>query len=280
MKNTGLFMTNLTFKQLDKLFRDDDFPKIENDSRGIRFLKLRSMSRKETMEGFCQFCQIDMKGIKSKDFFEKIFENTDITDNQINEYIRSKYLQERSQRAKDQDYIVDQLNRLQHFDWGGSFGNSLEKNIVNNYVKKIQSFDKINKEIEGSLLSSMKGYTLNSWYNHWTSIIIEDIFKDHSSVLPTVGLVKKIDFFISDIPFDLKVTYFPEQLLADKLKDKGYGNELTRLKQTCRSLQIFIPNDLSPKELKLHLLNKLREDHRPEAKDFIVKISAEKKRNN
>ncbi|NJN78261.1 MAG: hypothetical protein HC803_07965 [Saprospiraceae bacterium] len=105
------------------------------------------------------------------------------------------------------------MNRLQHFDWGGSFGNSLEKNIVNNYVKKIQSYQVINDEIEGSLLNSLRGYTLNSWYNHWTSIIIEDLFKDHETVLPTVGLVKKIDFFINDIPFDLKVTYFPEQLL-------------------------------------------------------------------
>lgn len=48
MINIGKYMTSLNFKQLDKLFRNDDFPKIENDTRGVRFLKLRSMSRKET----------------------------------------------------------------------------------------------------------------------------------------------------------------------------------------------------------------------------------------
>lgn len=277
MVSTGQLMTNLSFKQLDNLFRNNDFPGIENDFRGIRFLKLRSMSRKETMEDFCRLYGVDLDGIESKYYFEKAFEEDSITDKEINKYINSKYLEERSQRVKNQDYLVDQLNRLQHFDWGGSFGNSLEKNIVNNYVKKIQSFDKINEEIEGNLLSSMRGYTLNSWYNHWTSIIIEDIFKDHSSVLPTVGLVKKIDFFINDIPFDLKVTYFPEQLLAEKLKDICYGNELTRLKQACRSLRIFIPNDFNPRELRLHLLNKLREDHRKGAKDFIAELSAAKK---
>lgn len=270
-------MTNLNFKQLDKLFRNDDFPKIESDTRGIRFLKLRSMSRKEAMEEFCALHEINLEGIKSKDYFETVFEDRNITDTQISEYINSRYQEERAVRATNQEYLVDQLNRLQHFDWGGSFGNSLEKNIVNNYVKKIQSFDKINVEIEGSLLSSMRGYTLNSWYNHWTSIIIEDLFKDHSSVLPTVGLVKKIDFFINDIPFDLKVTYFPEQLLADKLRDSGYGNELTKLKQACRSLRIFIPDDLNPKELKLHLLNKLREDHRQEAKSFVKELGDAKK---
>lgn len=270
-------MTNLNFAQLDKCFRNNDFPSIENDNRGIRFLKLRSMSRKDTMEEFGKTHSIDISVLKSKEYFEHIFNLTQVTDEQINEFITAKYQEERASRIGNQDYLVDQLTRLQHFDWGGSYGNSLEKNIVNNYVKKIQSYDLINEEIEGSLLSSLRGYTLNSWYNHWTSILIEDLFKDHDTVLPTVGLVKKIDFFINDIPFDLKVTYFPEQLLADKLKAVGYGNELTMLKGICRKLKIFIPTDIKDKALKLHLYNKVSEDQRQEAKDFISTLKTHKK---
>ncbi len=96
--------------------------------------------------------------------------------------------------------------------------------------------------------------------------------------MPTVGLVKKIDFFINDVPFDLKkVTYFPEQLLKDKLKDNGYGNELTKLKKICRELKIFIPSDLKDKALKLHLHNKIAEDQRAEAKEFIVELKEQKR---
>lgn len=123
----------------------------------------------------------------------------------------------------------------------------------------------------------MRGYTLNSWYNHWTSILIEDIFKDHSSILPTVGLVKKIDFFIHNIPFDLKVTYFPEQLMPSKLRDSGFGNELTRLKRICRDLKILIPNDLNPKALKLHLYSVVSEDHREAAVTFMQSLRAHKR---
>lgn len=270
-------MTDLNFNELDICFRNDDFPAIENDRRGIRFLKLRSMSRKVTMEEFCQIHKIDVQSIPAKDYFSYIFNNEAITDGDLDNFINFKYQEERNIRINNQDYLVDQLNRLKHFDWGGSHGNSLEKNIVNNYVKKIQSYDKINEEIEGTLLSSLRGYTLNSWYNHWTSILIEDLFKDHPIVLPTVGLVKKIDFFINNIPFDLKVTYFPEQLLADKLKERGFGNELTRLKQICRSLSIFIPNDLKSKALKEHLLNILSEDQRREAKEFVFELKEHKK---
>ena len=127
-------MTNLNFTQLDKCFRNNDFPSIENDNRGIRFLKLRSMSRKDTMEEFCGIHDIDISQLKSKEYFEHIFNLVQITDTQINDFINVKYQEERATRIDNQDYLVDQLTRLKHFDWGGSFGNSLEKNIVNNYV--------------------------------------------------------------------------------------------------------------------------------------------------
>jgi hypothetical protein len=270
-------MTNLNFASLDTCFRNNDFTSIENDNRGIRFLKLRSMSRKATMEEFCDIHSIDISDLNANDYFSNIFELENITNQHINDFINLKYQEERQERVENQDYLVDQMNRLQHFDWGGSFGNSLEKNIVNNYVKKIQSYDRINEDIEGTLLSSLRGYTLNSWYNHWTSILIEDLFKDHQAVLPTVGLVKKIDFFINDTPFDLKVTYFPEQLLADKLKDNGYGVELTMLKRICRQLGIFIPTDMKPKELKLHLYNIVLEDQRREAREFIATLKEHKR---
>ncbi len=270
-------MTNLNFTELDSLFRNNDFPSIENDARGNRYLKLRSMSRRKTMEDFFDLHNIDYSELNSKQYFQYVFDLSRITNNQIDDFIKQKYAEERQARLDYEDYLVDQLSRLQHFDWGGSYQNSLERNIVNNYVKKIQSFERINEEIEGSLLASLRGYTLNSWYNHWTSILIEDLFKDHNAVLPTIGLVKKIDFFINDIPFDLKVTYFPEQLLAEKLKEKGFGNELTRLKQICRQLQILIPKDLSNKELKLHLHTKVSESHRDEAKTFISELKEIKK---
>lgn len=270
-------MKNSSFSQLDSFFRKNDFPSIENHQDGIRYLKLRSMSRKEIMEEFFQEYEIDVSVLNSKEYFRYAFDNINITIENIDNFIKKKYQIERKGRLLQEDYLVDQLSRLQYFDWGGSFGNSLEKNIVDNYVKKIQCFDTINKKIETELFSSLQGYTLNSWYNHWTSILIEDIFKDHTNVLPTIGLIKKIDFFINGIPFDLKVTYFPEQFFAEKLKQKGFGNELTRLKQMCRKLNILIPNDMSDKHLKLHLYTKVSECHHREAKELINKLNGLKK---
>ena len=54
---------------------------------------------------------------------------------------------------------------------------ALKKTIVNNYVKKITDYETLCASIENDLLKSMRGYVICSWFNHWTSIIIEDIFK-------------------------------------------------------------------------------------------------------
>lgn len=248
-------MTEAKFKQLDKLFRDNDFENLQKDEYGNRFLKLRSMSRKPELEEFCRVNKIKISDIKPKNYFSYLFKLESVSVEKVNEFISNKYLDERSERRLNEDYLIDQLSRLSYFDWGGSFGNSLEKNIVDNYVKKIQSFQKINEEIEGSLLISLKGYTLNSWYNHWTSILIEDIFKDHPETLPTIGLVKKIDFFLKDIPFDLKVTYFPQELMTQKLRDEGYLKELEDLSVKSIQLGQTVSAEMTNKDVKSQLEN-------------------------
>ena len=85
-------MTNLTFNELDKCFRTNDFPSIENDTKGVRFLKLRSMSRKATMEEFCGMHDLNITELSSKQYFQFVFECEDIIDEQINAFINSKYL--------------------------------------------------------------------------------------------------------------------------------------------------------------------------------------------
>ena len=52
---------------------------------------------------------------------------------------------------------------------------------------------------------------------------------------PAVGEIKSVDFFIDDIPVDLKVTFFPTQYMNDKLKAKLNGkSELSWLKQKAK----------------------------------------------
>lgn len=145
----------------------------------------------------------------------------------IDDTILELYEKERAIRRENESELVNELYKIQLFDWGGLHRNSLERTIVNNYVKKITSYESLNNEIDGNLHDSMRAYVLASWYNHWSSIIIEDIFKEHDKVIPAVGLIKKIDFFVNNKPFDLKVTYLPEGYIKDYRRGHGLPPELT-----------------------------------------------------
>ncbi len=125
------------------------------------------------------------------------------------------------------------------------------------------------EKIENEIHESMRGYVQSSWYNHWTSILIEDIFKDHKKVTPTVGLIKKVDFFIGGIPFDLKVTYFPEGFMAASRKAKGLPTELQVLKRFAKTLTIKYNREQKVKALFAELIARIEESQKSKAKESI-----------
>lgn len=257
------------FIDIDNLFVNNQINDISEQKNGFRYLLIRSMNRNKICVELLEHFKISYNK-KGKDFTEVIF-NSEISTNDIHEFIK-KYA--KANRLKDEDriYLQDQLSRLKYFDWGGTYQNALEKTIVNNFVKKYKSYDEINKHIESSILDSVRGYTLSSWYNHWSTILLEDLFSDIDEITPAVGKVQKIDFFIKKIPFDLKVTYFPDEFMEQELKRKNFGVELTQIKKACRICGISIPTDLTGKRLKEHLYTKLSESTDTNAKNFIIQL--------
>jgi len=115
----------------------------------------------------------------------------------------------------------------------------------------------------------MRAYVLASWYNHWSSIIIEDVFKEHQRVLPAVGLIKKIDFFVNKKPFDLKVTYLPEGYIKDWRKLNKLRPELTLMKSKCGELNIGFDQSFPDSVLIPDLWQKL-DDHPSKETTYLI----------
>ncbi|MCR4315797.1 MAG: hypothetical protein NUW37_05530 [Planctomycetes bacterium] len=245
-----------TFRSAEQAFKQDKVRELGMDSQGMRFLKLRSLSRKEHLNRLIQDHHLAIPDGKPSVRLKAVFESA-ITDAQIDNTIRAIHASERQQRATTEPALITELYKLQMFDWGGLHQNSLEKTIVDNYVKKIRSFDVLQTRVDDDLFHSMKSYVLCSWYNHWTSIIIEDIFRDHSSVLPAVGRIKKIDFFVQGVPYDLKVTYLPEGYIKDARKTAGEKDESALLKQYCRQHNIHFDKTLPAARLIEDLWSKV-----------------------
>jgi len=249
----------LSFAQASNLFKDNKLNELCADAEGLRFLKLRSLNRPECLERLFALAVVQKPDVGARALFEAAF-RANIPHQTVEACAREIFSEERAIRRAAEADLVNQLYRVQEFNWGGLHQNSLEKTIVDNYIKKITQYDGLCAAIENELLTSLRGYVICSWYNHWTSIIIEDLFKDHANVLPAVGLVKKIDFFVKDVPFDLKVTYLPEGYLSDCRRNAGLRPELTLLKQAARRHSLPISEDLAAAALLQDLWAKVS-DH-------------------
>lgn len=255
------------FKYFKQLYQDNKFDILLKESGSNYWLKLRSISRKELLKEFCTLAKLNSKNIKGGELFKFVY-NSNPPEALIDKFIAQKYKAERASRKVNETKLVSELFKMKVFDWGGLYQNNLERTIVDNYVKKIRDFDMLNKKIENEIHASMRGYVQCSWYNHWTSILIEDIFKDHKKVVPTVGLVKKIDFFIGDIPFDMKVTYFPDGFMAEKRKATGLPTEVQEIKRFAKDTGIKYDRDQKDKAIFSELLTRIAESSKPKVKEF------------
>ena len=263
----------MDFNTARKWFKQDRIRDLAKSSEGLRFLKLRSLSRREHLDCLFSSAAIDPTSSKVSDLFREAFETAALDDPTIDNTIKAIYEAEREQRQNCEDELVNQLYRLEVFDWGGLHQNNLEKTIVDNYIKKIRDYDQLSYSIENELHNSMRGYVLCSWFNHWTSIIIEDVFRDHPSVLPAVGSIKKIDFFINGVPFDLKVTYLPEGYIKHCRRTVGKKPELTLLKQWARRRNVAFSKCLSDNRLLPDLWNKASDHPSAESLELLSELS-------
>lgn len=258
----------MTYTELNNLYKNNEFRKIDEDSNAQKFYLLRSISKSATLKNFCKQFNLNKN-------LDDILYNDEITVDNLILFIKNSFVAKTVEQIQE---IEAELNKMQGFDWGGSARNNLGKNIVNNVIKKTLKYEDVEKALAGPIQRSVYGYTLNSWYNHWSSIMIEEIFNSNSNILPTIDLVEKIDFFIKGVPFDLKVTYFPEALMNDKIRDAlksnfGSSSELTCYKKIAKELHITIPLDLGNRDLTICLHNLIKESVDQRAKEFISKIN-------
>ena len=261
----------LNFNRAVDLYKNDKIRELAETDDGMRFLKLRSLSRKKYLDYLIQKFEMKAGNLKSAQWLQFIYEST-IQSKDIDDVIQELFEGERKIRRDNEQQLVNQLYKIQSFDWGGLHQNSLETTIVNRYVKQITSYESLQNEIEGDLHNSLRAYVVASWYNHWSSIIIEDIFKEHVNVVPAIGQIKKIDFFVNNKPFDLKVTYLPEGYIKDHRKSRGFRPELTLMKGLARELDIGYDRSMSDSISIPDLWRKLDDNPQRSAKELISEL--------
>jgi len=267
------------FAYWKKLHDSDNLTEFNTDSFGQLWLKTKSIIRKGLISEFIEEYSIKLTENSLEGKFKELFlilqSNLSQSDHQLDLYLKEKNIQ--TLNSLDRESLVSELYKLRTFEWGGNYQNSLDKYLVSHYVKTqtIISYNTLMSKFEQEINRAVQGYVLNSWYNHWSSILIEHIFKSHPSVLPTVGQIKSVDFFINNIPYDLKVTYFPSQYLSLKRKEKALPVELTFLKKKAKDLSINFDKKAKNSDIYYEITEKLRDRKDPVSQSVLDQLKSE-----
>lgn len=253
-------MTN--FEKWDKEFRSQNLFAFNNNENGLLWLKVRAVCRGKQIGKFLEENNLTLTQTKianqNVELFE-LLERKESASMMLDKFLRDRNNEWYEAMDIDVPQLKEDLYKIQHYTWGGDHNNSLDKHLVSRYVKVISKYNELISR-QGEIAENAWNYVQTSWYNNWTSFLIESMFKCHPKVISAVGEIKSVDFFIGNKPVDLKVTYFPNQYMDEKIKAKLSGKkELAWLKAKAKEHEIVFDKNLTGSQLKYVLLEKFSE---------------------
>lgn len=231
-----------------KLFDSGDINEIISSKEGKLWLALRAVQRKDLLEKIAKAFDITLSSKKIGDSFNEILDVLlTKTGNVFGDLMKeiSIISQEEDRELPNQiKNITSNLYKVTNFQWGGDWRNSLDKWLVTQYVKtdNIIAYDTLLSSCKNEVSAAAGNYVISSWYNYWSSVLIEGIFREHKKVVGAPGKIKNVDFFIDNYPFDLKVTYLPQEFFAKLYQKTFQKSEISFLKQSAKSLSIDFDN--------------------------------------
>ena len=254
------------FEKWDNEFRNQNMYAFNGNYYGLLWLKVRAICRSKQLRQFIKENKIDLTATKVSeqnielfDVLEKRSDAMSILDTFLRDLNHEWY----AEMGVDMDQLKEDLYRIQYYEWGGDQNNSLDKYFVSRYVKVLSNYNELqNKRAE--IGANAWSYVQNSWYNNWTSFVIESLFKRNKRVVSAVGEIKSVDFFIEGYPIDLKVTFFPNQFMELKLREKFNKSTISWLKGKCKEVGIFCDKNSSVNQQIYTLSEKIKEANRIE----------------
>ncbi|MFA7208980.1 MAG: hypothetical protein WC120_01720 [Parcubacteria group bacterium] len=183
--------------------------------RDSNFIKLKSL-KKDQLKSFCQAYNIKFHSSVTEtiacilDNFDK---NVISTEN-INSFIRNLYIEIRNSEMRltgaTHQEIVKELGKVDAHIWGMVQGD-VDSHIQSNYVRKFYKYNEVVKAIRAGLYQSIESYALSSWYNHWSTVFLEDLINENKNIIPIIKKVKGVDIIWNEQPVDIKVTNLPKE---------------------------------------------------------------------
>lgn len=268
-------MTN--YEKWDHEFRTNNLFAFNNNDEALLYLKVKAICRKTLITQFVKENKLTLKSTKVKEQFPELYallEDKPELKPQLDCFLRNRNNEWYKEMGVDENKVRTALRKINAYEWGGDHNNSLDQYLVRRYVKVISDYDTLQKKAK-EIQANAWNFVQTSWYNNWTSYLIESIFKKHKRVLSAIGEIKSVDFFIDNYPIDLKVTYFPNEFMEKKLKEKIGNKELAWLKKEARKVKISPDKNLSDAEQLTFLKEELENHGHSNIIDALTKYKQE-----
>jgi hypothetical protein len=188
--------------------------------RDSNFIKLKSI-KKEHLKDFCQLHNVKFSANMTETISSvlKDFDNGKILTEDINLFIRKLYIETRDSEIKKtgatHQEIVKELSKVDEHIWGMVQGD-VDSHIQSNYVRKFYKYNEVVTAIRTGLYKSIESYALSSWFNHWSTVFLEDLINENKNVIPIIKKVKGVDIIWNEQPVDIKVTNLPKEWFKDR----------------------------------------------------------------
>ena len=120
------------FNKWQSVYDAEDLIPFTENKEALLWLKVKSVVRKEIINEFCSENQIVLKTTSLTKQFEEFFNllsaNLEESHKKLDSYILSK--NSKILKELNQEKLVSELYKLQNFEWGGDYQNSLDKYLV------------------------------------------------------------------------------------------------------------------------------------------------------
>ncbi|BAP13647.1 hypothetical protein AS19_07960 [Alcanivorax sp. NBRC 101098] len=284
------------FKEIHKQFerKETDLYELQQNEGFSRYILIRSLANEHLKELFELKTGENTDKGKAEELYEQLYTSC-ITEDEIIEYIKTKYPDVREQRKEQEVHLPAIIKEFGDVKCGirNDNLNDTAKDLVRD--KSITNKSELEEKVDELLNGTIRGYILWQYYNQVTNDLIEHIFNDHENVIPTLRKIKYVDFMIkvgdSIIPFDLKITHisddyfdlFEKGLTYTENGDDAYsvGNgrsEIEKIKEHYKSIKktLGLPNYGGLK--KIEMIEILRNSGDLNTQNFLKEILSERTR--
>ncbi len=88
--------------------------------------------------------------------------------------------------------------KVKTFSWGVIQG-QLDQKIQTEYVRRIVRYEELVNSVRAKLHDDVTNYVICTWFNYWTTLLIEEHTSTHKKIIPTIKNIKGIDIFFNQI---------------------------------------------------------------------------------